>query len=130
MALVPVTATNEVQNTMSMATIETSPGMTKKQKHLEKVLKDIEKIKNSVVEQKEKKQLEEENKKAKQDKQNAQAKKKVDERRYEHGVFGGKGKSVDNTFGRKRQSIQGENQLQIKIIKPKDDISEIMLEDD
>ncbi|CDW79816.1 UNKNOWN [Stylonychia lemnae] len=103
----------------------------KSAQHLEKVLKDIEKIKNNVTLKKDQKNLEEELKKARDDKAKSIAKKQVDQRKhYEHGVVPKQIRnfSIDNN---KEANKSLDNQLQIKIIKAKDlDVSEIALEDE
>ncbi len=69
-------------------------------------------------------------KKAKEDKQKAVAKRLIDDRKvFEHGIAS-KGKSVDATAGRKKLAIEDSPMQHIKLVKPKDDISEINMEEE
>ena len=62
--------------------------ITKKELHLEKAVKELEKIKNNLTLKKDYQHLAEELKKARDDKLKAQAKKLVDTRKFmEHGVI-------------------------------------------
>lgn len=114
--------------------------LTRAQLHLEKVMKDIEKIKAVKNEAKDKKILEEELRRVKDEQQKVQAKKKVERIQLEHGVLPAKklgtvtrGLSVgDNSRTlQQRQSDAPMDKdgrpIEIKIIKARDldELSEI-----
>lgn len=106
--------------------------------HLERVLKDIEKVKNNLTIKNESKALQEELKKARDDKVKAIAKKQVDQRKvYEHGVLP-KETSAKRPFSLEPRGIAADQEPEkedgsikhVKLVRPKDlDLSEIAIEE-
>jgi hypothetical protein len=116
---------------------------TKAQLHLERAMKEIEKIKAVKVERTDKRQLEEELKRLKEEQMKVVAKKQVERRQLEHGIIP-KAVSLEKKAGMtrgmsvdQRNMMPGHNTsmitdkdgepLEIKIIKARDidDLSEI-----
>eukprot|EP00347_Sterkiella_histriomuscorum_P016192 403354133 len=129
------------QNQLVLATLEGNSSQSPSKKtnlkaaqNLERVLKDIEKVKNNLTIKQESKLLQEELKKARDDKFKAIAKKQVDNRKlYEHGVMPKEVRNYSQDVN-KFKTIKGygdDSSLQIKIIKATDvELSEIALEDE
>jgi hypothetical protein len=111
--------------------------LTKGQMHMEKVMRDIEKIKLHRGEAKDRKILEEELRRVKEEQLKVQAKKKVERIQLEHGVLPKKtviarGLSVDNSrmaMGQHSDATLDKDgrPIEIKIIKARDldELSEI-----
>lgn len=105
--------------------------MTKAQIHLDKALRDIEKIRVTKNDAKDRKTLEEELKKVKDEQLKVTAKKKVERLQLEHGVLKkgtgvARGVSMDNRGAATHQMESGIND--VRIVRAKDladDISEI-----